>query len=95
MEEWDDKLALSLLFGFMSTVLVVLGRFSDLCKEIAGAFPRTLFTAQNNHSRRFKLRRYVVSRKCHRLKIPLKTLDQLSEQKSVLFGAFQIMYNEE
>ena len=59
--------ALSLLFGFVSAVFVVLGRVSDFCKEIAAVFPRTLFTARNNHSRRFKFRRYVVCRKCHRL----------------------------
>jgi hypothetical protein len=59
--------ALTLLFGFLSTLFVVLGRFSDLCKEIAKAFPRSLLSAQNNHSRRFKFQRYVVCRKCHRL----------------------------
>ena len=48
--------AVSLLFGFLSTFLVVLGRFSDLCKEMAQIFPRTLFSAQNKYSHRFKLR---------------------------------------
>ena len=56
--------ALSLLFGFLSTLFVILGRFSDLCKEIAKVFPRSLFLAQRNQSHRFKFQKYVACRKC-------------------------------
>ena len=56
--------ALTLLFGLSSTPFVVL---SDVCKEVAKAFPRSLLWAQNNHSHRFKFQWYVVCCKCHRL----------------------------
>ena len=78
-----------LLFFFFLTFLVVLGRFSDLCKEMAQIFPRTLFSAQNKYSHRFKLQRYVVCRKCHRLSFLKDSIDGCGLAQRTKLCSFQ------
>ena len=59
--------ALSSIFRFITTFLCVLGRFSELCNDLARAFPRSLYIAKQKFCDKLKVKRYVVCRKCHKL----------------------------
>ena len=59
--------ALSCLFRFITTFLCVLGRFSELCGDLARAFPRSLYMAKQKFCDKLKVKRYVVCRTCHKL----------------------------
>lgn len=57
---WLSNAAILSLFGFMTTFLCV---FNELCKEVAKAFPRTLYSAKQKFCTKMTFRRYVVCQK--------------------------------
>ena len=59
--------ALSCVFCFLTTFLCILGRFSDVCNDIARAFSRSFYMAKQKFCEKLKVKRYVVCQKCHKL----------------------------
>ncbi len=52
------------LFSFLATFLCVLGQFSTQCKEMAKAFPRSIYLARGQFCEKHLFKRLVVCRKC-------------------------------
>ncbi len=67
-----SKAAVQCLFSFLATFLCVLGQFSTQCKstqckEIAKAFPRSIYLARGRFCEKSLFKRLVVCRKCKRV----------------------------
>ena len=83
--------ALSSIFRFITTFLCVLGQISELCNDLARAFPWSLYIAKQKFCDKLKVKRYVVCQKCHELfhfQQCIEKIGRIQKSKVCLFQCY-------